>query len=125
MGDKQIEPLKKNEIKYLIEHSGSRRRAFAALLRGLRATRSYYDAFRKETVTELDYKTQVHSAELLFAYDIGKPVERREIIERKYDTLESLKERMLKSPALMGALKRLVEELENVREPVEIPLSPP
>jgi hypothetical protein len=116
---------KKNDLKQLLESSNTRRRALAALLRGLRATRSYYDAFRKQTVTEQDYKTQSSCAELLMAYDVGKPIERKEIIERKIDTMESLRERMKKSPALLTSMEQLLAELKTkVLDPVEIPVSP-
>jgi hypothetical protein len=91
----------------------------AALIRGLTATRSYYDVLRKETLTEQDFKTQVQSAEILWAYDVGKPVERREVITRSFEGLEALEDRIKKSPELRRTMRLMLDNAEKVVEPAK------
>lgn len=104
---------KKQLLADLLVDGNVRRRALAALLRGLRAKRSFYDAGSKTTLCEDDYKTQVQSAEILWNFDIGKPTERKEIITHNADSPEAFMARIKNSPELRKMLRSILDTSEK------------
>ena len=70
-----------------------------------------YDLKNKVLVTYDDGKTQIASALGILAYTDGKPVERREIIQRTFTSLEDIKAQIKKSPEMKRAILALMPEL--------------
>lgn len=59
-----------------------------------------------------DFKTILGAIQLVLAYTIGKPVERREFVTRQVTTLEDLKQQS-KSPEFRRALQELLDDAEK------------
>jgi hypothetical protein len=74
-------------------------RAVEALERCLEATHSFYDIITEKVITVPDYKTRLAAVIIVLAYTEGRPVERREIVQRNTKTLEELKAQAKASPA--------------------------
>lgn len=74
------------------------------------AENKIFDLKAKKMVTYDDCKTQTAAAVAILAYTDGKPVERREIIQRNITSLEDLRERAKKSPELRVAIAELLDE---------------
>jgi hypothetical protein len=113
MGNQQKLGQKTQDVAELMLRLGARRRALAALIRGLRARRSFYDSGSRSTKTEEDFKTQVQAAELLLYFDVGRPVERREIVQMNLDSTESYLDRIRKSPELRKKLAEILADAEK------------
>ena len=76
----------------------------------LNATHSFYDVIAGEVITFPDYKTRLAAAIIVLAYTDGKPVERREIVQRNVPTLEQLREQARNSPEMQRAVRELLDE---------------
>lgn len=63
--------------------------------------------------SEPDWKTILGAIQTGLAYTDGKPIERREVITKHFDSLEDYGERMKKSPALRKAMGELLKETEE------------
>ena len=85
-------------------------RAVEALERCLEATHSFYDIITEKVITFPDYKTRLAAVIIVLAYAEGKPVERREIVTRHFETLEELRARVKASPEFQRALRELLGE---------------
>ncbi len=99
-----------SELAKQLSAADLRSKAVAALERGLFAKSKIYDFRNKQMVTCDDFKTQVAAATVLLAYTDGKPIERREIVQRNVSTLEDLRKRAKASPELRRAVRDLLEE---------------
>lgn len=58
---------------------------------------------------EPDSPVQLKAMELLLKYQLGLPVQRQEIIQKSYDSLDTLKEKLTKSPALRKAVGKIID----------------
>lgn len=69
-----------------------------------------------------DFKTQLDSLKLLLQYQIGMPVARTEAIVHNVDTMQTLENKMQKSPALRRAVGRMLDKSkEEDGEIIEVP----
>lgn len=72
-----------------------------------------------------DFKTQLDSLKLLLQYQIGMPVARTEAVVHNVDTMQTLENKMQKSPALRRAVGRMLDRSkEEDGEIVEVPAEP-
>ena len=94
----------------LLEAKNLRTRAVEALERCLEATHSFYDIITEKVITFPDYKTRLAAVIIVLAYTEGRPVERREIVQRNVPTLEQLREQARNSPEMQRALRELLDE---------------
>lgn len=96
----------------LLVTGDARRRAMDKLLACLEATRSFTD-IAGNVHTEPDWKTIQSACVALLAYTDGKPIERREVITKHFDSLDDYGDRLKKSPALRKAMGELLKESEE------------
>lgn len=69
-----------------------------------------------------DFKTQLDSLKLLLQYQIGMPVARTEAVVHNVDTMQTLENKMQKSPALRRAVGRMLDKSkEEDGEIIEVP----
>ena len=98
----------------LLEAKNLRTRAVEALERCLEATHNFYDVIAQKVITFPDYKTRLAAIITVLAYTDGKPVERREIITKHFETLEELQARVKASPEFQRALRELLDESHSI-----------
>jgi hypothetical protein len=73
-------------------------------------------------VVESDHKVRLQAAQLALFYQIGKPIERAQIITKdltERDDPESQRERLRKSPALRRSLARMIDEVDSEASVIE------
>lgn len=115
MEDNQKPTLKVNELRRMLEDRKVRQLAMDRLVEGLTTppVRSYYDPGAKTLVQETDWKTLAGLIELGLAYTDGRPIERKEIVETRVDSITALAERVRKSPELLNTMRKMVQDAEK------------
>lgn len=60
-----------------------------------------------------DFKTQLDALKLLLQYQVGNPVSRSEVVTHNVDTMQTLENKMQKSPALRRAVGAMLDRSEG------------
>lgn len=104
----ELNKIKKNtNLAQLLDNKELRQKAVQALEDGLNATRTYWDGFAKQMFQEPDHRVRASVAVDILHFTDGKPVERKEIVNYNFDSLEELQRRAENSPAMQAALARV------------------
>tara|TARA_R100000700_G_scaffold30415_2_gene37394 strand:+ start:201 stop:842 length:642 start_codon:yes stop_codon:yes gene_type:complete len=69
-----------------------------------------------------DFKTRLDALKLLLQYQVGMPVSRSEVVTHNVDTMQTLENKMQKSPALRRAVGRMLDRSKaEDGEAIEVP----
>ena len=102
----------------LLEAKNLLARAVDELERCLEATHSFYDIVTEKVISVPDYRTRLAAVTMVLAYTEGLPVERREMVTRRFTTLEDLEKQTQNSPEFRRGLQELLAKTEK---PVGLP----
>ncbi len=103
-------------------------KALAALEEGMAATKRYFNKEDGGWVAEPDYATRVRSAELVLAYAVGRPVERKVELKGSFTGYDEKLEKLCATPEGLAAAIKLglvTEERALKAENVELGGNPP
>lgn len=111
-----LNKIKKNQdLQQLLDNKELRQKAVQALEEGLNATRTYWDGFAKQMFQEPDHRVRSAIAVDILHFTDGKPIERKEIINLNFDSLDELQKRANSSPAMRAAMGRVVKPSADVQ----------
>ncbi len=105
-----------------------REKALQALEDGLAATKRFFNKEAGGWIAEPDYQTRVKSAELVLAYDVGRPVERKVELKGSFTGYDEKLEKLCATPEGLAAAIKLglvTEERALKAENVELGKNPP